>query len=182
MSQKTSQRSQRVYFRKEAFKFSAAHMTVFPDGSKESLHGHNYTTEISFDLRENSQGSSQSSLVPFSFFKDAIREICKNWDEKFLLPKTCPFLKILSQTQQEIEFHLCQKRYVFPTEDVLILEIANISAEALAQEFSRQLLTRLDPIVVEREILGMTVRIDESPGQGASTHWQPNTPIKSSQE
>ena len=160
---------QRVYFRKEAFKFSAAHMTVFPDGSKESLHGHNYTTDISFDLREN----SQSSLVPFSFFKDAIREICKNWDEKFLLPKNCTFLKILSHTSQEIEFLLCQKRYVFPTEDVLILEIDNITVEALSHEFSRQLLTLLDPIIMKREVLGMTVRIDESPGQGASTHWQP---------
>ena len=165
----TAQGFQRVYFRKEAFKFAAAHMTVFPDGSKESLHGHNYTTDISFDLRE----TSQSPLIPFSFFKDAIREVCKTWDEKFLLPKSCPFLKILSQTPEEIEFLLCQKRYVFPAEDVLILEINNITAEALAQEFSRQLLNRLDPIMMKHHIAGMTVRIDESPGQGASNHWQP---------
>jgi hypothetical protein len=39
----------RIYIRKEALKFSAAHMTVFPDGTKERLHGHNYRTEVILD-------------------------------------------------------------------------------------------------------------------------------------
>ena len=34
--------SYEIRIRKEALKFAASHMTVFPDGTKEALHGHNY--------------------------------------------------------------------------------------------------------------------------------------------
>ena len=33
----------RIFTGKDVHKFSSAHMTVFPDGSKERLHGHNFS-------------------------------------------------------------------------------------------------------------------------------------------
>ena len=35
-----------IHMHKEYFKFSCAHFLIFPDGSKERLHGHNYGVEV----------------------------------------------------------------------------------------------------------------------------------------
>ena len=46
------ERRWKIHIRKDNLKFSAAHMTVFPDGSKEGLHGHNYEVELAVELVE----------------------------------------------------------------------------------------------------------------------------------
>src|SRR5689334_14368354 len=99
-----------IHLRKEALKFSSAHMTVFPEGTKEALHGHNYTTEITIELKS----TTLADLVSFSVFKKIAKELCDTWDEKVLLPSKCPHFQIKSHTAQEIEFVLCKKRYVIP--------------------------------------------------------------------
>jgi 6-pyruvoyltetrahydropterin/6-carboxytetrahydropterin synthase len=43
-----------IHIRKENIKFSSAHMTVFPDGTKEALHGHNYQVELTLELKDSS--------------------------------------------------------------------------------------------------------------------------------
>src|SRR4051794_31318604 len=103
----------RVHIRKDALKFSAAHIIVFPDGTKGSLHGHNYTTEVTVDIK----GTSLREMVSFSQFKSVIREICQQWDEKILLPKLSPYLRIQCHDPKEIDFLMCGKRYVMPTEE-----------------------------------------------------------------
>jgi len=159
-----------VSIRKEAFKFSSAHMTVFPDGTKEALHGHNYSTEVSFDLKD----ISLKNLISFSYFKRAIKELCDEWDEKVLLPAKCPFLKFTTQTETELEFLLCQKRYVLPREEVLLLPLENITAETLSKEFCLKLLKKLSAPLLAESLSGIKVRIDESPGQGATYTWSPD--------
>src|SRR5689334_832742 len=129
------QMSCRVHIRKDAFKFSSAHMTVFHDGTKESLHGHNYTTDITIELKEASVGE----LISFSEYKKSIREICSEWDEKVLLPRNCPYLEVRSETEYEVEFFLCHKRYVLPQEEVVFLSVDNITSESLAREFNLRL-------------------------------------------
>jgi len=158
--------SHRVHLRKEALKFSAAHMTVFPDGSKEALHGHNYTTEVSIGIKD----ISLKGIISFSSFKKVIREICDDWDEKLLLAGECPFMEIKSQSPQEIEFFLCKKRYVLPADEVIILAVDNITAETLAAEFCRKLIGKLGA-QGSSQLTGVEVRIEEAPGQGASSYW-----------
>jgi 6-pyruvoyltetrahydropterin/6-carboxytetrahydropterin synthase len=162
-----------ISIRKEAFKFSSAHMTVFADGTKEALHGHNYTTEISLDLKD----ISLKKMISFSFFKKAIKEICDEWDEKVLLPENCPFLKIISKTETEIEFLLCQMRYVLPREEVILLPLDNITVETLSKEFCLKFLQKLSEPTVADSLLAIKVRVDESPGQGATYTWSPPTGI-----
>ncbi len=158
-----------ISIRKEAFKFSSAHMTVFPDGTKEALHGHNYSTEVSLDLKD----ISLKNLISFSYFKKAIREICDEWDEKVLLPANCPFLEFILQTEVEVEFLLCKKRYVLPREEVVLLPLDNITAETLSKEFGLRLLQKFSQPILAEALLGIRVRIDESPGQGATFAWSP---------
>ena len=161
-----------ITIRKEAFKFSSAHMTVFPDGTKEALHGHNYSTEVAFDLKD----ISLKNMIPFSDFKKLIKEICDEWDEKVLLPTNCPFLEFITQTETELEFLLCHKRYVLPREDVALLPLDNITAETLSKEFCLTLLKQLSGPLLTKALSGVRVRIDESPGQGATYTWSPEVP------
>jgi 6-pyruvoyltetrahydropterin/6-carboxytetrahydropterin synthase len=163
-----SQRSNRVYIKKEALKFSAAHMTVFADGTKEPLHGHNYTTEVVFDIPAL---PLQKGLISFSELKKEIKTICDQWDETVLLAQNCPFFNIVKQSDEELEFVLCQKRYVLPREEVVLLPLDNITSESLAQEFCRRLATAFKPRFDAKEILGLQVKVEESPGQGSIWIW-----------
>jgi 6-pyruvoyltetrahydropterin/6-carboxytetrahydropterin synthase len=157
-----------VHFRKESFKFSVAHMTVFSDGTKESLHGHNYATDVSLGLNS----INLEKMIAFSVFKNAIKEICEEWDEKVLLPQACPFFEIKGQSDHEIEFVICQKRYVLPKDEVVLLPIDNISSERLSQEFGRRLLIRFQKFIEQGTVTHLSVRIEESPGQGGTYFWQ----------
>jgi 6-pyruvoyltetrahydropterin/6-carboxytetrahydropterin synthase len=156
-----------IQIRREPLKFAAAHMTVFPDGTKESLHGHNYTTDVTFDM----QGTQLQDMVSFSYFKKIMKGICDQWDEKVLLPKHCPYFSIQSQTLTETEFTLCNKRYVLPTDEIELLETDNITSETLALLFCNQLVSKIDPGLLNKTIHKIHVKIEETPGQGAIVHW-----------
>ncbi len=158
----------RIHLRKESYKFAAAHMTVFPDGTKEGLHGHHYSTEVSVQYRDS---GALADMIPVAVFKDTIKELCAAWDEKVLLPKLCPFLERIGQNPEEVEFLLCSKRYVIPAEEVIFLEVENVTMESLSALFLKSFLDRL-PKSVRKRLTEVYVRIDESPGQGASTTWE----------
>ncbi len=158
----------KIHLRREVFKFSSAHMTVFPDGSKEPLHGHNYSVEVTIDLKQ----IKLNEMIPFSSFKGAIKEICESWDEKLLLGSECPFFEIRQNAGNEIEFILCKKRYVLPRDEVILLKVDNITAENLAQEFCSQFIARIRTNNLIHKIDQIQIRIDESPGQGASVCWK----------
>jgi len=156
-----------IHIRKENIKFSAAHMTVFPDGKKEGLHGHNYQVELSVTLKE----TSFKKMVPFSDFKKTLKEICESWDEKVLLAARNPFYEEIQKNKKEIEFKLCKKRYVIPLDEIQLLELDNISSETLAEHFLRVFIQRMGEKELKKVALAASIRIEESPGQGASATW-----------
>ncbi len=156
-----------IHIRKEKLKFSAAHMTVFPDGTKEALHGHNYQVELGLVLKD----SSFEKMISFSVFKAALSEICESWDEKVLLASENPFLKEIKKEKKELEFMLCKKRYVLPTEEVEFLPVENISSECLAQHFLELFVKKMGSKQLKKTVTEIFVRIEESPGQGATAFW-----------
>jgi len=143
-------------------------MTVFPDGSKESLHGHNYSTEVSLEL----SSIALNDTIAFSVVKKIMREICEAWDEKVLLPSQCPFFELLKKDEQSVEFSLCKKRYVLPADEVVFLALDNITSETLAGEFSRRLILGLKKLPEFSLIQSVSVRVEESPGQGGTCVWR----------
>ncbi|MFZ9594725.1 MAG: 6-pyruvoyl trahydropterin synthase family protein [Bdellovibrionia bacterium] len=156
-----------IILSKEAFKFSSAHMTVFPDGSKEALHGHNYQVEVEIQLLD----TSLNQLISFSVFKEQIKQICQQWDEKILIAEKCPFFQVRSQSAAEFEFILCQKRYLLPADEVVLLPLDNVTTETLAHEFCDRLVQVFESNRLFAGVSGLKVRIDESRGQGASVSW-----------
>ena len=162
-----NRRSWKIHIRKDNLKFSAAHMTVFPDGSKEGLHGHNYEVQLEVELIE----PTLPQMLTYEAFKQALRPICGAWDEKVLVAGENPWLEPLSGTQGEYAFRLCGKRYVLPVDEVVVLDADNITVENLARVFFERFWKKLtmDRSIPWRErIVEVSLRIDESRGQGAT--------------
>jgi 6-pyruvoyltetrahydropterin/6-carboxytetrahydropterin synthase len=68
----------------------------------------------------------------------------------------------------EIEFRLCGRRYVLPSEDILLLPIDNIAVEPLAGHCAEVLRQKLDTVLSLPHVRTLEVTIAESPGQGAT--------------
>lgn len=167
MADAPASRRHRIRLARESFKFSCAHMTVFPDGRKERLHGHNYFIELAIDVRD----IGFQSIIEFAVVRDAIEALCLEWKEVLLLAEHNPFFEVVRHDAAELEFRLCGQRYVVPTTDVLMLPIDNITVEGLASHIASLLVDRLgsdvlDPLMVA----GIDVAVNESPGQGASCY------------
>ena len=156
-----------IHLRKDYLKFAAAHMTVFPDGSKENLHGHNYQVELTVELTE----PTIARMLSYEVFKRALKTVCERWDEKVLIAADNPHLETLPAAADECAFRLCGKRYVLPADEVTMLAVDNVTAENLARLLFEQFWKELtaDQTVAWRErLMAISLRIDESRGQGAT--------------
>jgi 6-pyruvoyltetrahydropterin/6-carboxytetrahydropterin synthase len=151
----------RIRIARAEHKFSCAHMTVFADGSKERLHGHNYTIALAVEVERVDLGA----MIPFSPIKDVLRELCAAWKEHVLLAARNPWFVVV-RDDHELEFTLCGERYVMPRRDALLLPVDNISVEALAAHVAA--LVRDELVRLAVPALAIDVAIEESPGQGAS--------------
>lgn len=154
----------RLVLAREQYKFSCAHMTVFPDGTKERLHGHNYTVAVALEVDR----IDLPAMVPFAPVKAALAELCAAWKEHVLIAAENPHLEIVrDDAELELEFRLCGERYVLPRGDVLLLPVDNVSVEALAAHVAQLLAARLASLAAPH-VRALEVTIEESPGQGAS--------------
>ena len=146
---------------KEYFKFSAAHFLIFPDGTAERLHGHNYRVFVELDA-----GLGEHGLVmDFKRVKPVVRELVDHLDEHWLVPGEHPVLTVASRDDGVTEVRYQDAYYAAPTEDVIVLPINNTSSENLATWFARELRGRLAErfpgVAVER----LRVAVEETSGQ-----------------
>ena len=139
-----------ITLNKEYFKFSCAHFLIFPDGSKERLHGHNYHVSVDID---------------FIDAKPVIRELCDSLDEHWLLPAQHPELQIreLDDGHTSVVYRDC--RYLVPSAEVVHLPINNTSVENLATWFSDTLRARLVEKFGATQVRRLRVAISETSGQ-----------------
>lgn len=161
-------RRHKIHIRKEALKFASAHMTVFPDGTKEALHGHGYSTDLTVEVKS----IELEDLISFDVFKKTLKTLCDRWDEKVLLPEKCPHLKVIERKGKSTEFELCKKRYVIPSDEVEWIPADNITTESLADVLMSELIEALKKQQVLKAVHSLELRVDESPGQGASCRWK----------
>ena len=161
----TPEHRHRIFVGKDVHKFSCAHMTVFPDGTKERIHGHNYQVEVALELHS----IAFPHMVDFGTVKSAIVAQCDAWTERLLLAERNPFYRAVRRDQAEFEFTLCGKRYVIPADEVLLLDVDNIVVETLAAVFAAQLPARLGPHLRLDVVAAIEVTVSESSRQGAVT-------------
>ncbi len=147
----------------QRYKFSCAHMTVFPDGTKERLHGHNYYISVTLTIADG----SFSRMIPFARIKKFIKDLCEEWKEYVLLPEKNPYFKVVHNDTSSIEFLLCGMRYVLPKQDVKLLPLDNISVEQLSIHVADLLTNKIRKLPEADNINGLRILVEETPGQGA---------------
>ena len=137
-----------------------AHMTVYPNGRKERLHGHNFRVFLDLDLVDG----SFAAMVDLDVARHALDALCKEWKERLVLGAKNRFLEIVRDDGAELEFRLCGARYVVPRDEVVLLPIENASVEGLAEHLAERLREHLGQLPLR----GFEVRLEELPGIGAS--------------
>jgi 6-pyruvoyltetrahydropterin/6-carboxytetrahydropterin synthase len=156
-----------IEIEKENLKFSAAHFLIFPDGSAERLHGHNYRVflEIEGTLTEH------GLVLDFKRVKPVVKELVDELNEHWLVPGKHPVLRWSERADGVIEVRYRERYYAAPREDVIVLPINNTSAENLAGWVGRELLKRLRERFPAAEIVAVKVAVEETAGQRGVWRW-----------
>ena len=151
---------------KENFKFSAAHFLIFPDGSAERLHGHNYRVFVEID-----GGLDEHGLV---LDLNASSRWCASYatplTRHFIAPGEHPELVVGDSVDGHREVRYRESRYLMPEGDLIVLPVNNTSSENLATWLGRRLLEELSvrfPLV-KLQRLKVSVERDFRPARGLS--------------
>jgi 6-pyruvoyltetrahydropterin/6-carboxytetrahydropterin synthase len=157
-----------IDLRKEYFKFSCAHFLIFPDGSSERLHGHNYrvTCVIDADLSEH------GLVIDFKMIKPVIRELVDGLDEHWIVPGEHPVLTWGEREDGVIEVRYLDKYYAAPAEDVIVLPMNNTSSENLSAWLGRELRKRIAERFPDVRVSRMSLAVEETSGQRGVYHYR----------
>ena len=145
---------------KDYLKFSAAHFLIFPDGSAERLHGHNYKVYVDLHTSLDEHGL----VVNFKEIKPLVRAICDELDEHLLIPGSHPVLTAV-QVGPHMEIRYQERRYLVPADEVIVLPIGNTSAENLAAWLGRTLRQRMRQQWPKLGVAQLSIGVEETPGQ-----------------
>jgi 6-pyruvoyltetrahydropterin/6-carboxytetrahydropterin synthase len=150
----------RVRIEKDYTVFCAGHFITYDGHECEPLHGHNYRAAASLEgpLDDNAY------VFDFSRLKRALKAIVDRLDHRMLLPTKSALIQVV-QSGAEVEATYHDKRYVFPTGDVVLLPIPNTTAEMLAWWIAQELRLGLGTLPAGAEAI--EVEVDESSGQRA---------------
>ena len=144
---------------KEDFKFSAGHFTIFKEGDRENLHGHNFRVRARVECALGENGMA----FDYNVVKRAVRSLCAELDEIVLLPGVSPHLRV-TETPEQVVAHFGEERMVFLPRDVKILPLPNITVECLAAYLAERLATALRS--AGGEAIGrVQVGVSSGPGQ-----------------
>jgi len=151
---------------KDYLHFNAGHFTLFSATEREDLHGHTFYVTAEIDSRVGDDGLA----FDYNLFKDALKGLCDELDEKVLLPERSPYLR-LRREDGYLVAEFAGERIPFLPRDVLTLPVRNITVEELAPWFLARL-RALDEIA-ELNVARILIRVSSGPGQWAGSEWRP---------
>lgn len=154
------QASFKVHVTKDYLKFSAGHFIAYP-GFREALHGHNYRMSVDIEGDLGPQGY----VLDFGVVKDIARRLCKELNEKMLIPAHSDCLQVRTD-DDECVVRYEQDEFRFPRKDVALLPIIHSSAEELARYLVGRLRDALRKEGISR-LRAIEVGVEETPGQAA---------------
>ncbi|MDG1499012.1 MAG: 6-carboxytetrahydropterin synthase [Planctomycetota bacterium] len=159
---------------KEAFRFSGAHFLIFPDGSAERLHGHNYRVFVTVECALSEFGL----VIDFNQIKPLVKTLVDELDEHWLIPGEHPELTCVHKSEAdgaqeggEYEVAYRKRRYLAPAAEIIVLPVNNVSVENLASWIADQLIERFMGKFPDTPLLGMKVSVEETLGQRGVCHW-----------
>lgn len=159
---------------KDSLVFSAAHFITFNGNVCERLHGHNWRVEAAID------GSLDQNSYVFDFIalRDGLASLVAELDHRVLLPTLHPLIKVQTNANgNEVEAQFENRRWIFPSEDCRLLEIANTTAELIAGWLARQLIDRLN-LPAQSGLNSLRISVEENFGQWADCRIRLSTSVK----
>ncbi len=158
-------------FSKDQHKFSASHMTVLSDKSKEPLHGHNYYVET--QIKTAQLDPKLNWVCDLNLIKSSLKPILDSLDEKTLFPLNSERIKV---TETDKNYNIVysptagmKKHYSLPTDEVNLLACVNITCEALAKHIHDELIATLkqSSTLFKLNPFELSIFVQETRGQGA---------------
>jgi 6-pyruvoyltetrahydropterin/6-carboxytetrahydropterin synthase len=148
-----------VRLNKESLVFSAAHFITYQGDVCERLHGHNYGVQVVVHgpLDENHY------VVDFIALRNSLQRIASALDHHVLLPLHHSLIEVCEKNNEVIATFR-ERRWVFPSDDCVLLPVANTTAELLARYVGQQLRHDLE---AEKNASQwrLEVHVDENHGQ-----------------
>ena len=138
--------------------FSAAHFIPSHDKCGR-LHGHVYAISAVLEGEVGDDGM----VADFLTIKKALRQIAEEMDHRVLIPTGGPDVEV-SADEENMQVCAGGKRYSFPRDDVILLDIAVPSAEELAGYALKRFLKLAK---LPKRVTKVEIGVDESRGQGA---------------
>ncbi len=148
---------------KDSLVFSAAHFITYNETICERLHGHNWRVDVRLE------GSLDANGYVFDFIalRDAAMEIVGRLDHRVLLPAHHPRISVEElKDSAEVEARFERRRWVFPTEDCVILPVENTTAELIARWITGELKSGLN-LSDTPTVASIRVGVEENFGQWA---------------
>ena len=156
-----------IDIQKEYFKFSAAHFLIFPDGTAERLHGHNYRVFVEIDASLSRHGL----VIDFKRVKPLVRALVDELDEHWLVPGEHEALRVEPLPHEHVQVRFADRIYTAPAADVIVMPINNISAENLATHLGRELQRRLKAAFEDVTMRSLRLAVEETSGQRGVYHY-----------
>ncbi len=154
-----------IEIHKEELKFSAGHFMLFSESQRETMHGHDYQVQASFQTLIKQNGMAFDSR----FYKQKLAEFCQALDYRFILPSASHYLR-LEETNTNWIAHVGQEKISFLKKDAVILPICNVTLEELSNWFLQQLLKNTAELQAHN-IQHITIKIFNGRGESGATSW-----------
>ncbi len=147
-----------ITVRGDRLAFAAAHFLTYGGGQCEAVHGHNYRVEVTVR-----GGLDEHGLVlDFLVLREAIERLIGPLDHRTLIAGRSPHLE-MEEKGDDLVVRTEARDIVLPVRDVVVLPIANTSAELMAEYLARGVAERVADAAPRRPSL-VVVEVEESPG------------------
>ncbi len=154
-----------IQISKDYLHFNAGHFTLFSATEREDLHGHTFYVTAEVDSPVGEDGLA----FDYNLFKNALKALCDELDEKVLLPERSPYLR-LREADGYVIAEFAEERIPFLPRDVLTLPVRNITVEELAPWFLERLRARAE--IAALDLIRVLIRVSSGPGQWAGAEWR----------
>jgi 6-pyruvoyltetrahydropterin/6-carboxytetrahydropterin synthase len=146
-------------------RFSACHF--IPNHPKcGCLHGHTYAVSVRVEGEQHGE-----FILDFEVLKNIVNRLCDTLDHRVIIAEKDQRLKIEKGDAVTIEIAQSKKRYVLPSEDIVFLPAASVSAEDLCKHFTENIAKALRAKGADN-VTKLHVRVDEGIGQGAGCEFE----------
>jgi len=152
-----------LYFNHGKLKFSSGHFTIFSKTSRETLHGHNYTLEVTLKAALGEPGI----VADYRLIEEKFVQLCQQLNWYFLVPAHSPYVTV-KEDGEHYEIIFNEKSMWLLKTDVVLMPIENITLEGLSAWFVEQVMQD-ESYIAQHRIQHVSVKVLNGPYHGAES-------------